>query len=57
VVHDNFFETVYANGTKPPPEWAELVTLNRSMSAFEQDKKYIPESKDKWLMLEECHSQ
>jgi len=54
VVHDDFFKTVYADGTEPPPEWAELVMLNRSMSAFEQDKEYIPELKDKWLMPEEC---
>jgi len=28
VVHDDYFETVYADGKEPPREWAELVTLN-----------------------------
>jgi len=56
VVHDNFFETVYADGTEPPPEWAELVTLSRSMSALEDDDDYVPELKDEWLTPEERQS-
>jgi len=56
VVHDDFFETVYADGTEPPPEWAELVTLSCSMSALEDEDDYVPELKDKWLMPEECQS-
>jgi len=54
--HNDFFETVYANGTKPSLEWAELVMLNCSMSAFKQDEEYIQELKDKWLTPEECQS-
>ena len=54
VVHDDFFETVYADGTEPPPEWAELVTLSRSMSVLEDDDDYVPELRDEWLTPEEC---
>jgi len=57
VVHDDFFDTIYSDGMKPPAKWAELVTLSCSSCAFNEEEEYIPELKDEWLTPEECQSQ
>jgi len=39
VVHDDFFETIYSHGTELPAEWAKLVTLSHSRSAFDDKEE------------------
>jgi len=56
VVHNNFFETVYADGEEPPGEWAELVTLNSHNVALDDDGDYEPQLNDEWLTPEERQS-
>jgi len=52
VVHDDCFETIYADGKEPPREWAELVILNSSSFALDKDKQYVPQLNDEWLTPE-----
>jgi len=49
VVHDDYFETVYADGEEPPGEWAELVTLKSSNFACSWQRRALRTSTQWWM--------
>jgi len=56
VVHNDFFETIYADGEEPVGEWAELVTLNSHNVTLNDKADYEPQLHKEWLTPEECQS-
>jgi hypothetical protein len=42
VVFDDFFETVYSDASKPPPNWEELIIFNSFRADINEDSN-IPE--------------
>ena len=52
-MYDDWFETVYADGLDPPPEWEHLCTFQCFKTYFDDDS-LPPLLTDDWLTPEEA---
>ena len=55
VVYDDWFETVYADGEDPPPEWEHLCTFQRFEIHFDEEAP-PPLLTDDWLTPQEAEA-